>query len=537
MCTNSRWIKNKYNGKYYFLPCGHCIECEQNKQRKNFERIQNHFEDSEYFTLFVLLTYSNAYVPYIRLSEINDEKLTIWRDNSVRLRYVPKKGITKLEVSNVPYVVQEFPYNTFFALKGKYDDITGLRTYVNSDDPDKIAVCTSYDFTRFMDRFKVTLKRYYKLDPSHGNVSYYRISEYGPTTFRPHFHVLFSFPKSWANYYAQIRRAIISCWPYCDWAKSLQKLKDDPIQVALFPASYVSKYAVRPTDYPSFLTESKISAKHSFSRGYGFGNQQFVSTSILEKIRRGDFRYSRQYVAKDGLRHLDLRVPSYVFQRYFPYIKGLSSLDLQGVSSVLQFGSKSPYYSVLGLEGRELLYTSNRLEAAFLRSGLPSRYEYAQVYIDYIRKKSLYTLGLFYSQQEDGILPFNQSYDNPWAVFEYTNFVHRRTQIIHDYEYIPSLRCYVNFCFSLGEPLIRFIRPNHDAYPYDKSILNVDPNTYPFRVVSREKAWQRYSEDVKRAKIYDVVTHQYVKSLNFKHYGKKYFTKSTTTSKSSSLRT
>lgn len=533
MCTNSRWIYNKYNGKYYFMPCHHCFECEQDKQRKNFERIQNHFEDQEYFSLFVLLTYSNAYIPYIRISEINDDMINVWRDNAIRKRYNPKTGLTNLECHNISHLVDFFPYNSSFISKGKNDDITGLRTFVGSDDPDKIAVCISYDFTRFIDRLKLTLKRYYHLDASNGNLSYYRISEYGPTTFRPHFHVMFSFPKGWAKYYSQLRRAIISSWPYCDWSKSLQKLKDDPIQIALFPASYVSKYAVRPTDYPSYLTESKISAKHSFSRGYGFGNQQFVSTSIFDKVRRGDFRYSRQYVAKDGLRHLDLRLPTYVFQRYFPYIKGLSSLDMQGISSILQLGSSSPYYSSLGLEGRELLYTSNRLEAAFLRSGLSSRYEYAQVYIDYLKKKSLYTLGQFYQQQEDGILPFNQSYDNPWAVFQYINFVHHRTQIIYDTDYIPSLRRYG----SLGEFTVRHIHPNHDAYPYDKSVINIDPNTYYFRVISREKAWQRYSEDVKRAKTYDVVTKTYVKSLNFKHYGKKYSRKSATSGKTSSLRT
>lgn len=529
MCTNSRWIRNKYNGKYYFLPCGHCIECELDKQRKNFERIQNHYEGKEYFSLFVLLTYSNAYVPYIRLSEINDDIINVWRDNAIRKRYNPKTGITNVECHNMTHLIDFFSYNSSFINKGMNDDITGLRTFTNSDDPDKIAVCTSCDFTRFIDRFKVTLKRYYKLDTSNGNISYYRISEYGPTTFRPHFHVLFSFPKSWANMYTQIRRAIVASWPYCDWNKSLQKLKDDPIQIALFPASYVSKYAVRPTDYPSYLTESKLAAKHSFSRGFGFGNKQFSFTSICEKIRQGDFRYSRQYVAKDGLRYLDLRVPSYVFYRYFPYIKGLSSLDLQGISSVLQLGSRSPYYSVLGLEGREYFYTSNRLEAAFFRSGLSSRYEYASLYIDYMRKKSLYTLGNFYRQQEDGILPFNQAYDNPWAVFELTNFVHHRTQLIYDREYIPSLRRYVVMCGSLGSPNIRHVQASHEAYPYNRSVINCDPNKYPFRLSSCEEAWRRYSEDVKRAKIYDVVTHQYVKSLNFKHYGKKHFKKPATT--------
>lgn len=530
MCINSRWIYNKYNNKYYYMPCHHCVECEQDKQRKNFERIQNHFEDQEYFSLFVLLTYSNAYIPYIRISEINDDIINVWRDNYVRKRYNPKTGVTNIECHNISYLVDFFPYNTSFINKGKNDDITGLRTFVGSDDPDKIAVCSSYDFTRFIDRFKVTLKRYYKLDPKNGNLSYYRISEYGPTTYRPHFHVMLSFPKSWARYYSQIRRAVMASWPFCDWSGSLRHLKDDPIQVALFPASYVSKYAVRPTDYPSYLTVLKLSAKHSFSRGYGFGNKQFASDKIFEKVRHRDYRYSRQYVAQDGLRTLDLRIPAYVYSRYFPYVKGLCQLDMQGISSILQLGCKSPYYSALGLEGSELQYTANRLEKAFLRSGLSSRYEYSWYYLKYVKDKSLYTLASFYQSQEDDYRKFFESYDNPWALEEYSNYVLPHTQINYEQAYIPSLRRHVLMCGSLGDAHVHHVRPTREAYPFNGDVLTIEPNEFPFRLNSHEQSLERYNKDVKRSKLYDVVTHQYVSQTKFIRYGK-HFKKPSKTSK------
>lgn len=72
MCVQQSWIRNKYNGHHYFVKCGHCPACLQEKAIRRANRIrkqQNKEGLPKYDCLFVTLTYRNEFIPYILLSE------------------------------------------------------------------------------------------------------------------------------------------------------------------------------------------------------------------------------------------------------------------------------------------------------------------------------------------------------------------------------------------------------------------------------------------------------------------------------------
>ena len=284
MCINKRWITNPHNGRHYYVNCGHCVDCRQDKANAQFERLLSHYENSDYFSLFITLTYANDFVPYTYASDLCKSVVKVYRANNVRYRW------HKLIIEPGEHVIEEFePDFSFYKhwSVGCFDEIHSLEA---QSDKNKIGIALSSDFSKFKKRLQVNLKRYYGLQVSQSNFSYYRVSEYGPTTFRPHFHAILSFPKSWSKYYQQIKRAIIKSWPFCDYARW-----EKGCEIAINPLSYTSQYAVTPSDLPDYLTVRRICPKHSFSRGFGLNRKEFTRDGIFYALERRDFSYRRQF--------------------------------------------------------------------------------------------------------------------------------------------------------------------------------------------------------------------------------------------------
>ena len=481
MCINKRWITNPHNGKHYFVNCGHCVDCRTDKASAQFERLLSHYENSDYFSLFVTLTYANEFVPYTYLSDLCKPVIKVYRANKVRYRW------HKLILEPGECVIEEFEPDAFFYKhwsKGTFDEIHSLE---GQPDCNKIGIALSSDFSKFKKRFQVNLKRYYGLQISQLNFSYYRVSEYGPTTFRPHFHTILSFPKSWSKYYQQIKRAIIKSWPYCDYARW-----EKGCEIAINPLSYTSQYAVTPSDLPDYLTARRICPKHSFSRGFGFNRKEFTRDGIFRALERRDFRYYRQFFdeKKGQLVHIERSIPFYVYSRYFPYIKGLCNLDGRELYSLLTTFRFEPYASLMGLKSDEVKVYTNRLKTAFKRSLLPTSVDYYYSYINYYSYSRLYTLQQFYIRQELGEIKPEYSYDNP-------------EQVYHDvFAGFDDNNISNTFCAAI--PYHQHIRRYQcSEYSFARNII-ITPNEYPDALNKHTKSIIQYEKHHKESKLKDI---------------------------------
>ena len=74
MCTHMRSIWNPYSRKNVLVKCGKCEACQQEAACRRANRIRNHVHDGN-IQLFITLTYSNDFVPYVKFSEF--EKLLL----------------------------------------------------------------------------------------------------------------------------------------------------------------------------------------------------------------------------------------------------------------------------------------------------------------------------------------------------------------------------------------------------------------------------------------------------------------------------
>lgn len=477
MCTHCKTIINKYTHESIYVSCGRCPDCQIKKSNIRYSRIMNHLRDKDYFTLFVTLTYSPEFVPFVCLDESSDNGVfNVYRLKDVR--YSTRKGIRHRNVKEGSLI------STVDLGSSKHFDETfsGVKQLQDHPISNCFGVCLSSEFSNFIKRFCVNSRRYYGIKINNSNFSYFRISEYGPTTGRPHFHALLFFPPSFRLLYSQLKRALLSSWSFGDYGR-LKK----SIQVANHPEKYLSLYTVRPTDYPEVLSCNQIRAKHSFSRGFGLNQPDFLSDSILEKVRRRDFEYSFRTVRQGLPSTVACRIPRYVFDRFFPSFKGLYLLDNDSLIQYLAYGLIGRFKQYLSYTDDEVMVYSRRLQRAKARLGCDGL-EYFFLY---------------------------QSYKTGIASYSY---IHSRINCPID-EYYDNVQEVFNSYGLISSPIL-----NDMVAPYVLNIDGVnylkDPNTFQHRINSDVSSSEKYDDFLKKAKFGDYSPRiEYVRpNINHKSY-------------------
>lgn len=311
MCVYGRWITNKYTGHKFFVKCGHCKSCLQEKAVRSSNRIRREFDGSR-IALFVTLTYDRISCPYIKEEDLLQHRLVlpIYRLHQVHRsartgKYVRKFGEVKLSDVVIPPEDEDYYVGRYKWLKHQ---------------PHKIGVPYFKDFQNFIKRLRINSDRNLNY---HEGFSIFDCSELGPKTLRPHFHfLLFIRPQDEAFY----RTAILQAWPFASRRRTAKY-----IELARDPASYVASYVnCRKTLSPFF--EKYFNVKHTFSRFFGTADRQFTLSAVLSKVDTGNLDYvvSRN---KQGARcDVNLQLPYYVINRYFPKFKGYSRLTPDEIS-------------------------------------------------------------------------------------------------------------------------------------------------------------------------------------------------------------
>lgn len=320
MCTHQRIITNIYTHKEYYVKCGKCPACLQEKAAHRVRRIKD-TQTPGYETMMVGLTYSRHTAPYIDRDEAylfahgKLDDLKVYRDchfRKVRLSSDYKIGYKRIDQK---VVLTSVPYQSYSA----FNDTKDLAHEFN-----KIGVCYYPDLQRFIARLRLNLKRHYNYDKPFKT---YSCSEYGSKSHRPHFHILFFYSK---GDFEVLRNAIIESWPFSDlslWPRAIEK--------SYRGASYVASYVNSGSDFPSFI-KKYFKPKHSYSKGFGMGNPNFSLPKVLSMYKRGSLSYS-VLRNKSGLPSIcDVPVPAYVIHRYFPKFKAYSRISPTALHSVMR---------------------------------------------------------------------------------------------------------------------------------------------------------------------------------------------------------
>lgn len=415
MCTNKRFI---WNGRHKILvSCGHCPACLQKRANRKARLIRTH-QPNDSICLFVTLTYRNDSIPYVRLNDLNDVLrsnkwyIPVYRDTETRWvrssvkkvgSYIMKRKVynelTKLGSVHVP--LSESPtdvrphwyrdkcmywYNRKPILRGKepvyetYFDPFDYASIQNGRE-EQIGVIWHKDIQNFIKRLRINLNRRYHVS---NKFDYFYTSEYGPTSMRPHFHLLLWFSRSSACY-ETLKRAIASSWSYDDYKRTYKFT-----EVAKSPSNYLASYVSSNSKLPLLFRTCKDFRPRSYhSQNFGFSSNDYSLEEILKLYNRRNFFVSSSILANVPLPFDTILFPEYVIRRFFPKIKGFTRLAPYEVLDVYQRPERLADYAYkLGYINNDLKKNRNLINRCYDRcKHLLYRYDWAiicsQIYVIY----------------------------------------------------------------------------------------------------------------------------------------------------------
>lgn len=286
VCLHGSVIRNPYTGESVYTPCGTCSVCRFNQSKTNTLKVYAE-EQIKKYCYFGSLTYSAKYIPRYRIdtvsiddgmgtylaTPIHREQLYGTRRIHQGDKVVTKKYLIKGLASNdniEPFYFNAKPqYVEDYCRKAncgvvkdelKYPEYNNTYGFINW-----------YDLALFMKRVRKLIFKY-SIDEK---ISCYLVAEYGPHTFRPHFHFLFFFNSD--KLASCIRQIVRSCWKFgrVDCSSSRGNA-----------SSYVAEYTNSFSRIPEHLLSSRqFRPRSRFSNNFNF---QFFVPSIRRAVQ-GDF--------------------------------------------------------------------------------------------------------------------------------------------------------------------------------------------------------------------------------------------------------
>lgn len=248
-CQHPRTVVNKYTHEPVVVPCGHCPSCILRRSAIQTNLLTTYSAQFRY-VYFVTLTYAPCFLPTLEVStieacsddiadvpcfpDINDLDADDPNTYLFGFRSVPRTASVKLKNSTVERTFKDPEIRFSYPMKPK--DLLSILGKINHNIPNRIPYVCNRDLDLFLKR----LRSYYPDE----KLRYYAVSEYGPTSFRPHWHLLL-FSNS-ERFSQTVCENVSKAWSYGRCDASLSRG---------FAASYVASYVNSFVALPDFYTQ------------------------------------------------------------------------------------------------------------------------------------------------------------------------------------------------------------------------------------------------------------------------------------------
>lgn len=248
-CQNPRMVVNKYTHEPVVASCGSCPSCILRRSGIQTNLLTSYSAQFRY-VYFVTLTYAPCFLPTLEVSTIetctddiadvpcvpNIDDLDAGDPNTYLFgfRSVPRSASVKLKSSTVERTFKDPEIRFSYPMKPK--DLLFILGKINHNVPNRIPYVCNRDLDLFLKR----LRSYYPDE----KLRYYAVSEYGPTSFRPHWHLLL-FSNS-ERFSQTVLENVSKAWSYGRCDASLSRG---------FAAPYVASYVNSFVALPDFFTQ------------------------------------------------------------------------------------------------------------------------------------------------------------------------------------------------------------------------------------------------------------------------------------------
>lgn len=248
-CQHPRTVVNKYTHESVVVSCGQCPSCILRRSGIQTNLLTTYSAQFRY-VYFVTLTYAPCFLPTLEVSiietctddiadvpcvpDINDLDAADPNTYLFGFRSVPRSASVKLKNSTVKRTFKDPEVRFTYGMKPK--ELLSILGKINHNVPNRIPYVCNRDLDLFLKR----LRSYYPDE----KLRYYAVSEYGPTSFRPHWHLLlFSDSERFSQ---TVCENVSKAWSYGRCDASLSRG---------FAASYVASYVNSFVALPDFYTQ------------------------------------------------------------------------------------------------------------------------------------------------------------------------------------------------------------------------------------------------------------------------------------------
>lgn len=248
-CQHPRTVVNKYTHESVVVSCGHCPSCILRRSAVQTNLLTTYSAQFRYI-YFVTLTYAPRFLPTLEVSVVetctddiadvscvpNIDDLDAGDPNTYLFgfRSVPRSSSVKVKNSTVERTFKDPEVRFSYPMKPK--ELLSILGKINHNVPNRIPYVCNRDLDLFLKR----LRSYYPDE----KLRYYAVSEYGPTSLRPHWHLLL-FSNS-ERFSQTVCENVSKAWSYGRCDASLSRG---------FAAPYVASYVNSFVTLPDFYTQ------------------------------------------------------------------------------------------------------------------------------------------------------------------------------------------------------------------------------------------------------------------------------------------
>ena len=246
-CQHPRTVVNKYTHEPVLVSCGSCPSCILRRSGIQTNLLTTYSAQFRY-VYFVTLTYAPRFLPTLEVSIIetctddiadvpcvpNINNLDPGDPNTYLFgfRSVPRSASVKLKNSTVKRTFKDPEVRFSYVMIPK--ELLSILEKVKHNVPNRIPYVCNRDLDLFLKR----LRSYYPDE----KLRYYAVSEYGPTSLRPHWHLLL-FSNS-ERFSQTVCENVSKAWSYGRCDASLSRGFAAP-----YVASYVNSFVALPDFY------------------------------------------------------------------------------------------------------------------------------------------------------------------------------------------------------------------------------------------------------------------------------------------------
>lgn len=260
-CQNPRTVVNKYTHEPVLVSCGQCPSCILRRSGIQTNLLTSYSMQFR-FVYFVTLTYADRFLPTLQVEIVENCSDDIAdvpcvpdinnldaRDNTRYLfgfRSVPRTASLRLKNSTVERTFRDPEVRFSYPMYPK--DLLAILNKIKYPIPNRIPYICNRDLDLFLKR----LRSYYPDE----KLRYYAVSEYGPRTFRPHWHLLL-FSNS-ERFSQTVLENVPKAWSYGRCDASLSRGFAAP-----YVASYVNSFVALPDFYTQMPKVVRPKSFHS----------------------------------------------------------------------------------------------------------------------------------------------------------------------------------------------------------------------------------------------------------------------------------